>query len=127
VSAARGAATLRNPLSWVLGVVGIVVVGAVLVVTGVIRPLGSDVARPPCDQLPSTAEVASALDTHTDLTGRIEGAGDGVRVASNSVCGQDADRALVQVRYRSGAERSAIEAVLNDSSGYGVPVELVKD
>ncbi|GIG41592.1 hypothetical protein [Cellulomonas phragmiteti] len=127
MSAGRATGVRRRPLTWVLAAVSLVVLVVLLVALGVIRPLGSDVARPPCDQLPSAAEVAAALEAHTDLTTRIEGVGGGVRVTSGVPCADDPDRAVVEVRYRAGTERTAVEEVLNDSDGYGVPVELVQD
>jgi len=98
------------------------------VVMGLLGPLTtSDVARPPCEQLPSGSEVAAALDQHTDLTDRIEAAGGGVHVTSTTPCSDLPDRAIVTVIYRTNAERTRVDHILTTEDGFGVPVELVRD
>jgi hypothetical protein len=110
-----------------LGVIGILVVGGALLMSGVI-PLsqGEDSARPPCDQLPSVQAVNDAVASHQELIARIEKVGQGVKVGVGKPCGGQTDRAIVHIEYAAAAERKDVDAILQNDS-FGVPVELVKN
>jgi len=102
----------------------LVVVGAaVVVVTGVFST--TTTTHPPCDELPTRQQVATALAAHRDLADRLESLGPGVSVAVGSPCGGGlADRALVDVRYASADERRAIDRALTEADGFDAPVAV---
>lgn len=105
-------------------VVGLLLVGGVLLLNGWFS--GSKDTHPPCEQLPSVDEAADALDNHQDLSEEIEALGDGITVEVGLPCSDDQSRGLVMVKYNSKAERNAIDGLLSQSNGFGVPVHLVK-
>lgn len=82
-------------------------------------------AHPPCEQLPSAAEVDAALRSTPDLTALIEQQGDDVRVQIGRPCEGD-PAALVEVSYKDAAHLELIEEVLIREDGFGVPVMVVQ-
>lgn len=82
--------------------------------------------HPPCDQLPTVAEVTAALDNHENFAKEIEKLGDGIKVEVGKPCPDDQERGLVLVRYDSKSERDAINKLFSRSEGFGVPVHLEK-
>ena len=111
-----------------LGVLGILIIGGALLMSGVI-PLsrGEDSARPPCDQLPSVQTVNGAVASHQELIARIEDVGQGVKVGVGRPCGDQTDRAIVRIEYAAADERKDVDAILQNDDGFGVPVELGKN
>jgi hypothetical protein len=110
-----------------LGVIGILIVGGALLMSGVI-PLsrGEDSARPPCDQLPSVQAVTGAVASHQELIAQIEKVGRGVKVSVAKPCGDQTDQAIVRIEYAAADERKDVDAILRND-GFGVPVQLVKN
>ena len=111
--------------------VALLIVAAVaLVVTTVVIVAAGLVGNPesggvPCDQLPSVRDVDDALAAHADLVDRIDDTG--ADIARATPCPDGPDRALVVVTYQSQAQRDAVDAILVNADGFGVPVELVGD
>lgn len=82
--------------------------------------------HPPCDKLPTVAEVTIALDNHENFAKEIEKLGEGIKVEVGKPCPDDQERGLILVKYESKSERDAINNLLTHSEGFGVPVHLVK-
>ncbi|RRS01524.1 hypothetical protein [Glycomyces terrestris] len=99
---------------------GLVAVAA-LALTGLLPVPGSS-AHPPCDELPGAAEVERALAAHPDLVAELTAVGDGVDVRAASPGCDDPDRTLVEITFRTEDEFAAVEAVLTEADGFGVPV-----
>jgi len=121
----------RRRLRWALVTTGAVLaLGlltlATLALTGIL-PVGEASTHPPCDELPAAAEVEEALAAQPDLVARLSDQGDGVDVHAASPDCDDADRTLIEITYQTEDERSAIEAVLTEADGFGVPVYVRED
>lgn len=102
-------------------VAGVMVLLAALL-SGVI-PSGSSQARPPCDSLPTVAQVQRSIRQHHDLVTAIEANGSGVRVTATEPCGS-LDRGIVTITYNSRLEAEGITHILNTHSGFQAPVQL---
>lgn len=85
-------------------------------------PTGGGATHPPCEQLPTTAAVDTALAERAELIAAITAAGPGVTVRRGTPCDTGEDRALVEVTYANDTERDRITDVLNTEDGFGVPV-----
>ncbi|WP_232699192.1 hypothetical protein [Brevibacillus daliensis] len=103
----------------------LLLVGAFAFLNGWITASPKD-THPPCDQLPTVAEVTVALDNHENFAKEIEELGDGIKVEVGKPCPDNQERGLVLVRYESKSERNAINNLLTHSEGFGVPVHLEK-
>lgn len=108
-----------------LGVLGVVVltVGAVL---GGFVPLPglTSPARPPCEALPTAAEVRRAVERHGEATSGLLAAG-GTEVSVSRPCsGEHADRALVRVTVPDAEALDRVSRWLETHDGYGVPLEV---
>ncbi|CCH29551.1 hypothetical protein ABZ816_15625 [Actinosynnema sp. NPDC047251] len=108
----------------IIGAVAVLVVagGVTFALTGF--GSSSNDTHPPCDTLPTAAEVSNKLESNRKLADDIRAVGDGVSVEVGRPC--DGDRALVQVAYDSADQRDAVRRVLSDGTGFGVPVHLVR-
>jgi hypothetical protein len=84
------------------------------------RLVGENVAHPPCEQLPSRADVAQAIAEHNSLADRLTAVGDGVEVIVGNPC-PDPDQALVMVRVATAKDEASVREVLGNSDGFGVP------
>jgi len=116
---------MKSGTKIIIGVVGLLlVVGAVALLNGWI-PVSRD-THPPCDQLPTVAEVNAALTSHQDLAEEIKALSNDITVEVGKPCSDDQDRGLVMVSYGSKSERDAIADLLSRRDGFGVPVHLVK-
>lgn len=116
---------MKSTTKIIIGVVGLLlVVGAVALLNGWI-PVSRD-THPPCDQLPTVAEVNTALASHQGLAEEIKSLSDDITVEVGKPCSDDQDRGLVMVSYGSKSERDAIADLLSRRDGFGVPVHLVK-
>jgi hypothetical protein len=107
-----------------LALVLAVVVAAVLFVRGMVG--NANVAHPPCDQLPTSAEVTKALAEHKDLAEEIEALGNGVGVKVYNPCSGNEDRGLIKVVYGSDSEQQAINDLISRRDGFGVPLYVVE-
>lgn len=87
---------------------------------------GRDSARPPCGQLPDRKSVVDAVASHEDLVIRVTNVGPGVEVGVATPCEDQPDRAIVRIKYATGAERKGVDAILRQE-GFGAPAELVKN
>lgn len=103
----------------------VVAIGGVLAGVVPIPFLSTSAGRPACSQLPSSADVARAMQTHRAFIAEIEKTGSGVRVMNQSPC-RGRDRALISITVGSAAERAAVDALLRDGDGFGVPAELIE-
>ena len=103
----------------------VVVVGTLfLFVSGYLgRLVGGGMAHPPCETLPSRAEVSRAIEEHPVLAKQISAAGDGVQVLVGTPC-DDPDAAVVEVQVSNDQEESLVDKVLTASEGFGVPVVI---
>ncbi|MEU4159822.1 hypothetical protein [Actinoplanes sp. NPDC026670] len=110
-----------------VGVAAVAVLGAgAAAVFGGVFPTSSD-THPPCEELPTRAEAATALDRNQALATEITGLGKGISVTVGTPCPEGQDRALIQVTYRTDAEHEAVGDLLGRRDGFGVPVYLVED
>lgn len=117
--------TTRHALIIVLGLITVgVVVAVVLLGSGGF--FGNTSTHPPCDQLPTSAQVEKALQDHPDLAGQLRALDPEVQVGVGRPCTIPADAALVQVSYRTGDQERAIQELLSRANGFGVPVHLVR-
>jgi hypothetical protein len=94
---------------------------AALALTGVL-PSGDEITHPPCDELPGAAAVDDAIAEHGDLLAELTAQGEHIEVRAASPGCDDPDRTLIEITYRTEDERAAIEAVLTEADGFGVPV-----
>ncbi|MBU5440326.1 hypothetical protein KQI42_20225 [Tissierella sp. MSJ-40] len=89
-------------------------------------PISSKNTHPPCDQLPSVAEVTEALADHKSFVKEIESLGRNIQVEVGLPCSDNQDRALIQIKYKSKSEEKAIRNLIEINEGFGVPIHLVK-
>ncbi|MBU5268237.1 hypothetical protein [Virgibacillus proomii] len=117
---------MKSSTKIIIGIVVglLLVVGAVALLNGWI-PVSKD-THPPCDQLPTVAEVTEALASHQGLAEEIKALDDNITVEVGKPCPDDQNRGLVMVSYGSKSERDAIADLLSRRDGFGVPVHLVK-
>lgn len=106
------------------GVVAILGAGA-LVLSGTL-PFSSTYTHPPCEQLPTTAQVEAGLAANQALANDIKAVGQDVAVAVGKPCPPGQDRALIEVTYGSDSERDSIRSLLTNRNGFGAPVHLVE-
>lgn len=101
-----------------------VVIGtlAIALFTGFFPGINNSSTHPPCSELPAKKEVHSALTSHEALANNLKSQGSDIQVSVGTPCADDLDAALVQVTYTENASRDAIETVLTESDGFGVPV-----
>lgn len=114
---------------WALGIAAaaVVLVLAAWMAGDIALPFAADDGnRPPCAQLASPAEVARALSAQHRFVEQIEAVGPGVTVVVGQPC-PDKRRALVSIRVRSGKEHDAVDRLLRDGDGFGVPAEIVEE
>lgn len=108
----------------------VVVVGLLLIIGLLMWLMGlfsvSKDAHPPCDQLPTVAEVSTALTSNQAFIEDIELLGEKIIVELGQPCMDDQEKGLVIVSYKKKSDRAAIVDYLSDSEGIGVPVHLVK-
>ncbi|GIO28197.1 hypothetical protein [Ornithinibacillus bavariensis] len=109
----------------IIGIGLVLVVGSFSFLNGWI-PVAPKDTHPPCDQLPTVAEVMAALDNHEKLAKEIENLGDGIKVELGKPCPNNPERGLVLVSYNSKSERDAIDKLFSTSEGFGAPVLLEK-
>ena len=76
-----------------------------------------------CDDLPDRAAVQEALDTHAELTRRIEDLDPAVEVLVSEPCDDRPGAAEILVLYPGGDLRERIEGLLAEES-FGVPTTL---
>ncbi|MGN1400421.1 MAG: hypothetical protein ACI4XL_02865 [Bacillus sp. (in: firmicutes)] len=88
--------------------------------------LSSKDTHPPCEQLPTVAEAALALENNQDLAEEIKALGDGIAVEVGEVCPDNQDRGLIKVSYATKSEHNSIADLLSRREGFGVPVHLEK-
>lgn len=81
---------------------------------------GDDMAHPPCEELPTRAEVEQAIEDHDEIVDRLTAVGDGVTVVVGQPC-DDPDQALVAVRVSTDEENDGVREVLRESAGFGPP------
>ncbi|WP_051196468.1 hypothetical protein [Jonesia quinghaiensis] len=81
--------------------------------------------HPPCNELPPVETVKTALLTHAEFAETIEAQGQGIRVAVGTPCMSPQEVGLIQVSYATDAELDAVDELLTQSNGFGVPVHLV--
>ena len=117
---------MKSSTKIIIGIVVglLLVVGAVALLNGWI-PVSRD-THPPCDQLPTVAEVTEALASRQGLAEEIKALDDNITVEVGKPCPDDQNRGLVMVSYGSKSERDAIADLLSRRDGFGVPVHLVK-
>lgn len=94
---------------------------------GILPRTGPQMAIPPCDELPSTAEVGAALETRADFARALEDAGPDVEIRVDNPCEDDPSRAVVTVHYRTDEQWDAIQEVFTTFDALGVPARVVKD
>ncbi|GAB78453.1 hypothetical protein SAMN05421595_2720 [Austwickia chelonae] len=117
---------LKSKARWLAALFGAgVLLVAVLVLSGVLRPPGTSYTQPPCEQLPSRNTVDQALAHRADVVESIKHVGSQVNVAAASVC-EPQDRALIRITYLHDRERLEIEKILMNPT-FGVPVELAQE
>ena len=109
-----------------IGVVLAALLGAGVLWFGGFLSSGGD-THPPCDQLPTEAEAASGLSKNQALANEIKALGKNTSVKVGKPCPAGQDRALIEVTYGSGSEREAINNLLGNRDGFGVPVHLVEN
>jgi hypothetical protein len=112
---------------WVV-VLGTLTVGsavlAFLLVGGFLgRLINGGTAIPPCETLPSRAEVSRAISGHPELARQLSNAGDDIQITIGTPC-DDPEAALVEVQVANSAEESRVDKVLTESEGFGVPVVI---
>lgn len=112
----------------------IVAIGGVIVIAGVLAaaallgglfPSGAT-THPPCDELPTSEEVTSALEAHHGLAEQLSAQGSAITVEVGTPCSDAPGAALIEVGYATDKERTKIDRVLTDAEGFGVPVYVVK-
>jgi hypothetical protein len=97
-------------------------------VTGVGVPafLRQEQAYPPCEQLPTTAEVRQAIAIHPGLVRSFTDVGPDVSVTVRHPCEDLPDRALVSVDYTSDQQQTRIDRIFTTHDGFGVPATTQK-
>lgn len=105
----------------------LLIVGAGVVVGAIPLSGGRDSSRPPCEQLPDRELVADAVASHEDLVARIEDVGSGVNVGVATPCEGQPERAIVRIEYETNIEWEGVDSILQQSDGFGAPVELVSN
>lgn len=78
---------------------------------------------PPCETLPSSAEVSRAIEEQPALVKQITATGGGVQIVVATPC-DDPDAAVLEVRVNNDEEESRVDKVLTESDGFGVPVVI---
>lgn len=115
----------RSTIGIAIALIGTVGIMGLLALGG-FAPISRGSAHPPCAQLPNVTEASSALAANATLREEIEAQGDGVRLAVATPCADDPERALIEVTYVHNRERDAIDTLLGQRTGFGVPVSLVE-
>jgi len=90
------------------------------IVLGVLPFEDSDEHRP-CDQLPQTVQVRSAIEPHAARVDTPQGQGDEVSVSIGTPCSSSAAASLAQVTLGNFDERSRIEKLLARSEALACP------
>lgn len=118
---------IKKPLLIAAAVVVVVVAGlGVLVATGVANGLfgrSHEYAYPPCEQLPAKAAVTQAITQHTSLVDQLKRVGGGVDVVAGTPCA-DPGKAVVTVKVTTDDEESAVNDILDKSTGFGAPATI---
>lgn len=109
-----------------ISIIIVLLLGVALALNNGWLPKSSKNTHPPCDQLPSVAEVTEALANNKSFAKEIEGLGKNIRVEVGLPCSDDQKRALIQIKYKSKSEEKAIRNLIEISEGFGVPIYLVK-
>lgn len=116
---------MRKTTGVALGVAGLVLAGVAAVMGGLVTlPSNEESGRPPCTQLPDRPSVEAALAAHQPLVNRLRSVGPGVTVAVATPCDTAPDRAIVSITYSKRSHRAAIDSVLQQEDGFGVPAQL---
>lgn len=126
--ATRRTRTDRNATIIILIVATATIIGLSLIGTtmlGGIFPARST-THPPCAELPHVDDVKEALLTHSDLANDIESQGDTIRVAIATPCTANTTLALIEVSYTRDHELDAIDDLLTQRNGFGVPVHVTQ-
>lgn len=126
--ATRRTRTDRNATIIILIVATATIIGLSLIGTtmlGGILPARST-THPPCAELPHVDDVKEALLTHSDLANDIESQGDTIRVAIATPCTANTTLALIEVSYTRDHELDAIDDLLTQRNGFGVPVHVTQ-
>lgn len=110
---------------WGLGALLVVAIAGLLFGIVPVPFLMDDGDRPPCVQLSSKASVERALAENRAFAAEIESV-PGTDVEVGLPCG-DQDRALVSIHVADDEARSAVDLLLQNGSGFGVPAEIVVD
>jgi hypothetical protein len=107
------------------GLVAVLVLLWVAAASGLVPLPGREsTSRPRCEALPTSAEVAAAIEAHPEVTAGLRSAADGVHVSVSRPCsGTYADRALVAVAVPDDG-RDDVTRWLDTHDGYGVPIDL---
>lgn len=115
---------MKRAISALIALGAAALLAAVLFGTGVVPVPGQQAApHPPCEELPTRAEVEDALITHDDLVREIQAVGAKVQIDVGTPCSDEPDRALVRITYTEGADRDRIDNVMS-KSGFGVPAQV---
>ncbi|XBH21208.1 hypothetical protein V5R04_13460 [Jonesiaceae bacterium BS-20] len=101
----------------------LLVTGGALVLAGVI-PNASVDTHPPCDQLPTMAQVEAAIAANPNIVAQLSNQGPGISVRADSPGCEGKDQFLISVSYKTDDEYAGIREVLEQSNGFGVPVAI---
>lgn len=108
-----------------IGVISLlIVVGLFMLLNGFFSK-GKD-THPPCDQLPTVEETTDVLAEHEVFIKEIEALGEYIEVKLGRPCGEDQNRGLIKINYKTKPEYDAVRDFLTRSEGIGVPVYLEK-
>lgn len=104
--------------------VAVVILVFLVVVKGYfIGPILGGYTHPPCEQLPSKAEVSQAIAEHTSLVNKLIAVGDNVKVIAETPC-PDHNRALVAIQVATAQQEASVRDILRNSDGFGVPATI---
>ena len=82
--------------------------------------------RVPCEEWPTPAEVAEAIDRNADLVMRIESVNPGVVMVELNTTEKCPGRADIRILYMSMSERDAIKEIVGDDKYlFGVPYRML--
>ena len=82
--------------------------------------------RVPCEEWPTPAEVAQAIDENSDLVTRIESVNPGVVMVELNTTEKCPGRADIRILYMSMRERDAIKEIVGDDKYlFGVPYRML--
>lgn len=117
---------MKRGMSALIALGAAALLAVVLFATGIVPVPGQEAApHPPCQDLPTRAEVTDALTTHDDLVREIQAVGAQVQVDVGAPCSNEPDRALVRITYNEADDRDRINDVMS-KSGFGVPAQVEK-